>query len=73
MRTCMERGRADTSTPELDAMSYHAANRRALFYLEQEFEKCRDVDTPRVWAWLAFASWLWLYVLPLRIRSRWHC
>ena len=37
--------RTELSTPEIQALSYHAANRRALFYLEQEFGKCRDPDT----------------------------
>ncbi|KAK5169727.1 uncharacterized protein LTR77_005705 [Saxophila tyrrhenica] len=35
----------DLDTPELQAMSYHAACRRAMFYLEEDFAKCRDVST----------------------------
>jgi hypothetical protein len=30
---------------ELQAMSYHAASRRAMFYLEEDFAKCRTPDT----------------------------
>ena len=37
--------RTPTGTTEDKAISYHAANRRALFYLQLEFEKCRDADT----------------------------
>jgi hypothetical protein len=32
-------------TPEIQAISYHAACRRAIFYLEQNFAKCRDTNT----------------------------
>ena len=34
-----------TGMSEEKAISYHAANRRALFYLQSEFEKCRCHDT----------------------------
>lgn len=30
---------------EVQAMSYHAASRRAMFYLEEDFAKCRTPDT----------------------------
>ena len=37
--------RTPTGMTEDKAISYHAANRRALFYLQLEFEKCRDPQT----------------------------
>ena len=37
--------RTPTGMSEDNAIRYHAANRRALYFLQSEFEKCRDSDT----------------------------
>ena len=37
--------RRNSDGKELQAISYHAANRRAIFYLQENFARCRDPDT----------------------------
>ncbi len=37
--------RSNSGLPELQAMSNHAACRRAIFYLEEDFANCRDDNT----------------------------
>ena len=38
-------GRTESQVSELQAMTYHAACRRAIFYLKECFEKCAEPDT----------------------------